>query len=857
MRIHRPALLSIVVAAVVAAGSDAEAQGTLPVFQGDPVNQSGAPHQVLPGLPLYLPGRDEIYGTADDTIDSTIVGDIDVVVRSGGGFVPPGPIPPPAAGVAAAPRVVPGHGGTGAEVAFQIVLSDGRTAPAAGNPLLGSAHDGRGALVVAYPDLDGDGVVGPTNADGSADNELERQETLTVAGRQVGVISGGVAGGTLGVSLGGPASAGGLGLVLVGGALMGATASAHFFDGPWVSTALPFMPPQDPTRIIGRGNVRPPDQQTLVEVDLEGERFGLPAPGHPDFGTKFALPTDGSSITIDLVRSEAGPAVGVRFVAPVDLATFVAAPTRRVLPAVDEQGGRIVVEPLAPISLADNGPGSSRTLLLIATDLQGNPTDPGTMTVTLEAGPFLDILGPDADGDPRSETIALSSARAVRVTLDDAGGPDDGGPTDRLTALVGGVPTDSVPVTLVQGQPPQAFTLRTVTAGTGDGNIIVSSGGASCGAGCTQWPAGSQVTLTALADASSRFVGWSGCGTVANPATVTMTADRVCTATFDLLPTGTFTLQLTTAGSGSGSVTTSPGGTSCGQGCTEWPAGTGVTLTALADAGSVFVGWTGCAITTNPAVVTMDADRACTATFGPTAPGTFTLQLGTTGRGSGSVSTSPGGTPCGPGCTEWTAGAQVMLNAVPAPGSQFVGWSGCGITANPAVVTMDAHTFCSAAFDLLVDPPPGPTALDTRHVMAKLKDRGRGELRVLALLTAPPEVMDLASRPVTLTLRDGAGRIHYSRTFAPGAFVPGRRRAAFRDDASVGAARVVRFWFHQRQPRVRPDDYWVRAHIRRLDLSTVDVAVTDLVLAISIGTETFEGTTSCTRRTGTLLRCAP
>ena len=83
------------------------------------------------------------------------------------------------------------------------------------------------SLIAAAADVallvDGDGVIGPTNADGSADNEIERQEALTIIGRQVGLIDSGVGTGNLAVALAAPASAGGLGVVVTGTALAGST----------------------------------------------------------------------------------------------------------------------------------------------------------------------------------------------------------------------------------------------------------------------------------------------------------------------------------------------------------------------------------------------------------------------------------------------------------------------------------------------------------------------------------------------------------------------------------------------------------------------------------------------------------
>lgn len=76
------------------------------------------------------------------------------------------------------------------------------------------------------------------------------------------------------------------------------------------------------------------------------------------------------------------------------------------------------------------------------------------------------------------------------------------------------------------------------------------------------------------------------------------------------------TLTATKAGSGSGTVTSSPAGIDCGATCAaSFADGTMVTLTATPDPGSTFTGWSGDCSGTGPCTVTMDQDRAVTATF--------------------------------------------------------------------------------------------------------------------------------------------------------------------------------------------------------------------------------------------------
>ena len=84
-----------------------------------------------------------------------------------------------------------------------------------------------------------------------------------------------------------------------------------------------------------------------------------------------------------------------------------------------------------------------------------------------------------------------------------------------------------------------------------------------------------------------------------------------------------YTLTVQKAGSGSGTVTSSPSGIDCGSDCTEtYNAGTIVTLTAVAASGSIFEGWSGGGCSgTGTCAVTMDTSKTVTATLAPAPPG--------------------------------------------------------------------------------------------------------------------------------------------------------------------------------------------------------------------------------------------
>ncbi|HSS52085.1 MAG TPA: hypothetical protein VLX28_24345 [Thermoanaerobaculia bacterium] len=80
-------------------------------------------------------------------------------------------------------------------------------------------------------------------------------------------------------------------------------------------------------------------------------------------------------------------------------------------------------------------------------------------------------------------------------------------------------------------------------------------------------------------------------------------------------------LSISKAGTGSGTVTSSPAGINCGASCSAvFTTGTAVTLTAAPVSGSTFSGWSGACTGTGSCTVTLDADRSVTATFNASPP---------------------------------------------------------------------------------------------------------------------------------------------------------------------------------------------------------------------------------------------
>ena len=83
------------------------------------------------------------------------------------------------------------------------------------------------------------------------------------------------------------------------------------------------------------------------------------------------------------------------------------------------------------------------------------------------------------------------------------------------------------------------------------------------------------------------------------------------------VPASSMTLSVVRRGSATGTVTSSPGGISCGATCAAgFSAGSQVTLTATPAAGATFAGWTGgCSGSASQCTMTMSASMTASATF--------------------------------------------------------------------------------------------------------------------------------------------------------------------------------------------------------------------------------------------------
>src|SRR5690606_10803980 len=143
---------------------------------------------------------------------------------------------------------------------------------------------------------------------------------------------------------------------------------------------------------------------------------------------------------------------------------------------------------------------------------------------------------------------------------------------------------------------------------------------------------------------------------------------------------GTFTLNVTAQ---NGTVSKTPNQAT-------YASGAQVVLTPTPTTGYRFSGWSGDASgTANPLTVTMNGNKNITANFTQIPANTFTLNVIAQ---NGTVSKTPNQ-------ASYNSGTVVVLNATPAAGYQFTGWSGDATgSTNPLSVTMNSNKNITANF---------------------------------------------------------------------------------------------------------------------------------------------------------------
>ena len=189
----------------------------------------------------------------------------------------------------------------------------------------------------------------------------------------------------------------------------------------------------------------------------------------------------------------------------------------------------------------------------------------------------------------------------------------------------------------------QAFTLAqsglqsfVITPSAGTGGSISPSAVATVNYGASQT---FTITPNSGYAISNVTVDGASVGAVSSYTFSNVVASHTIAATF---AQNTYTLTVSTSGTGTGSVTTSPTGTT-------FTAGTLVTLTAAPNANSTFTGWSGaCSGTSTTCQVTMNANTSVSAAFTLNATKTYAINASATGSGgyispSGTVYVNQGG----------------------------------------------------------------------------------------------------------------------------------------------------------------------------------------------------------------------
>jgi uncharacterized protein YhjY with autotransporter beta-barrel domain len=365
---------------------------------------------------------------------------------------------------------------------------------------------------------------------------------------------------------------------------------------------------------------------------------------------------------------------------------------------------------------------------------QGACTGTGTCTVTMSASRSVTAVF-DAD-TPMGGQLTVNTQGTGIVSSDDEGifCPDDCSETYQnndtviLTADAGNgfifagwqgagcSGTGSCSVTMSQDRnvtaifdpvpPEQDFLLAVDLTGSGTGSVVSNDQGIDCPETCSRlYLPDSMVTLSATAGPGSVFAGWQGAGCSGTaPCDVNMSGNRNVTAVFELVAVDVATLTVSTDGTGGGSVTSPDQGISCPGDCSEdYPLNTVVTLTATAEAGSVFTGWQGAACTgTGSCTVTVSQDQSVNATFDVQAPAGTTLTVATDGSGDGAVQSDDGAISCPGDCSQsYTDDEVITLMATAATGSFFTGWQGGGCSGTDScVVTMTDNRDVLALFQV-------------------------------------------------------------------------------------------------------------------------------------------------------------
>lgn len=266
---------------------------------------------------------------------------------------------------------------------------------------------------------------------------------------------------------------------------------------------------------------------------------------------------------------------------------------------------------------------------------------------------------------------------------------------------------------------PPARTIAVSSVGvSGAGQIRSVPAGISCDVADTKvtgtcaftFPGDVTVALSALANEGSTLQALTG--------DCTITGLGACTVNDGAAPKVSVRFQalrsasVSFAGDGDGAVVAGAAGsidcrraagTTSGTCADRYGDGASVRLTATAAAGSVFTGWSGDCVGTDPCTLTMDVARTVTARFAKLRTLTVTAAAG---AGQGLVSSASAGVNCtiagglstGSCVVTVASGTAVTLTPSPDANSGFAGWSGACTGSSACTLTVESNTAVTAAF---------------------------------------------------------------------------------------------------------------------------------------------------------------
>lgn len=357
------------------------------------------------------------------------------------------------------------------------------------------------------------------------------------------------------------------------------------------------------------GNIVIEGNQVATELDIQG-MVGI----HTAFDTTFVVSVEDGELNIDFLHTEQQMFVNAILIEEVFEEYFsLAANAENGVITMDPAGGSytsgtevaVTVVPdygfdftgwIGDLEGVEDSTATTITVLMdqaktITAEFVVTPMY--TLSTNVENGNIIIKPAPDADGGMYYEGAEVQLTAQAHVGYEFLGWTGDASSAEKtITVLMDG---DKNITADIQEIP--VYSVNIVDATNGSVSLLPNQ---------ETYEPGSDVVISATADAGYRFAGWEGSlSGDQNPIGVTMDSTLNITAVFELIPES-YTLATDAT---NGSVTLDPAGGT-------YEDGTEVTVTAVPDEGYEFTEWTGdLSGSDNPATITIDGDKSVTAVF--------------------------------------------------------------------------------------------------------------------------------------------------------------------------------------------------------------------------------------------------